>query len=91
MCNHSARLGDGKTMVVIREYVELQVQVFRSDTTLTDPITTHLYIVESLGEEMIIGLQDLLGNFFEIFAEVIEEAAEKVMPSRHANEAMQVF
>ena len=90
-CNHSARLGDGKTMVVIREYVELQVQVFRSDTTLTDPITTHLYIVESLGEEMIIGLQDLLGNFFEIFAEVIEEAAEKVMPSRHANEAMQVF
>ena len=40
---------------------------------------------------MIIGLQDLLGNFFEIFAEVIEEAAEKVMPSRHANEAMQVF
>ena len=27
-CNHSARLGDGKTMVVIREYVELQVQVF---------------------------------------------------------------
>ena len=40
---------------------------------------------------MSIGLQDLLGNFFEVFAEVVEEAAEKVMPSRHANEAMQFF
>ena len=40
---------------------------------------------------MIIGLQDLLGNYFEIFAEVIEEAAEKVLPSRHANEAMHFF
>ena len=90
-CNHSARLGDGKTIVSINEYVEVEVQVFRSDTTLTDPITTHLYVVESLGEEMIIGLQDLLGNFFEIFSEVIEEAAEKVMPSRHVNETMQCF
>ena len=90
-CNHSARLGDGKTMVSINEFVELQVQVFRSDTTLSDPITTHLYIVESLGEEMIIGLQDLLGNYFEVFAEVIEEEAEKVMPSRHAEETMRCF
>ena len=90
-CQHSARLGDGETFIKINECVELQVQLYRSDQTLTDPITTNLYVVESLGEEMIIGLQDLLGNYFEIFAEVIEEAAEKVLPSHHANDAMHFF
>ena len=90
-CQHSARLGDGETFIKINECAELQVQIYRSDQTLTDPITTNLYVVESLGEEMIIGLQDLLGNYFEIFAEVIEEAAEKVLPSHHANDAMHFF
>jgi len=90
-CQHSARLGDGETFIKINECVELQVQLYRSDQTLTDPITTNFYVVESLGEEMIIGLQDLLGNYFEIFAEVIEEAAEKVLPSHHANDAMHFF
>ena len=90
-CRHSARLGDGETYIKIDKCAELEVQLYRSDQTLTDPITTRLYVVESLGDEMIIGLQDLLGNYFEIFAEVIEEQAEKVMPSRHSNEAMHFF
>ena len=90
-CQHSARLGDGKTFITINECVELGVQIGLSDNTRSEPITTQLYVVESLGDEMIIGLQDLLGNFFEVFAEVVEEAAEKVMPSRHANEAMHFF
>ena len=90
-CRHSARLGDGQTFLSIDKCAELEVQLYRSDQTLTDPITTRLYVVDSLGEEMIIGLQDLLGNYFEFFAEVIEEQAEKVMPSRHSNEAMHFF
>ena len=65
-CRHSARLGDGKTYVTINEGVELKVQIFKEDGTLSDPVEASFVVVETLGEEMIIGLQDLLGSFFEI-------------------------
>ena len=45
-CRHSARLGDGETFLTINECAELEVQLYRSDQTLTDPITTRLYVVE---------------------------------------------
>ena len=37
-CRHSARLGDGKTYVTINEGVELKVQIFKVDGSLSEPI-----------------------------------------------------
>ena len=85
-CKHSARLGDGKTLLSINEAVELNVQVYREDHVLSEPIATQFFIVESLGEEMIIGLPDLVGSYFDLFAEVLENAAGRLMPSRQVNE-----
>ena len=37
-CKHSVRLGDGKTYITINEGVELQVQIFKEDGTLSEPV-----------------------------------------------------
>jgi hypothetical protein len=90
-CRHSARLGDGKTYVTINEGVELKVQIFKVDGSLSEPIETNFFVVETLGEEMIIGLQDLLGSFFEVFAEVLETAANRRLPSAMMDDTLKFF
>jgi hypothetical protein len=90
-CRHSARLGDGKTYVTINEGVELKVQIFKEDGTLSEPVEASFFVVETLGEEMIIGLQDLLGSFFEIFAEVLETAANRRLPSAQVDDTLKFF
>ena len=49
------------------------------------------FIVETLGEEIIIGLQDLLGSFFDIFAEVLESAANRRLPSAEVDDTLTYF
>jgi hypothetical protein len=90
-CRHSARLGDGKTYVTINEGVVLRVQIFKEDGSLSEPIEASFFVVETLGEEMIVGLQDLLGNFFEIFAEILESAANRKLPSRQVDDTLKFF
>ena len=90
-CRHSARLGDGKTYVTINEGVQLRVQIFKEDGTLSEPVEASFFVVETLGEEMIIGLQDLLGSFFDIFAEVLETAANRRLPSAEVDDTLKFF
>lgn len=79
-CKHAVRLGDGKTKLNISEYVNLDIQLYKDDGSLSDPILTSFYIVHSLGEEAIIGLPDLLGSYFEYFAEILEVASNRYLP-----------
>ena len=76
-CQHRARLGDGKTILHINEKTCLDIQLYRDNGTLAEVIPTTLYVVDSLGEEAIIGLQDLLGTYFDFFAQVLEKATGK--------------
>jgi hypothetical protein len=51
-------------------------------------VTAIFLVVETFGEEMIIGLQDLLGSFFEIFAEVLEPAANCKLPYAQGDDTL---
>ena len=42
-CRHSARLGDGKTYVTINESVELRVQKYKDDGSLSEPVEASLF------------------------------------------------
>ena len=45
LCRHSAKLGDGKTYVTINEDVELRVQIFKEDGTLSEPVEASFFVV----------------------------------------------
>ena len=47
---------------------------YDDDGHLCDPIATEFYIMPSLGKEIINGLPDLLGNYFEYFTTILERA-----------------
>jgi hypothetical protein len=46
-------------------YVDIQLEDNYGE--LTDPITTAFYIVPTLGYDVIVGLPDILGNYFYHF------------------------
>ena len=73
-CRHRARLADGATSLVITEQVTLPLQIFDADNVLSEPIWTELYVIPSLGEEIIVGLPDILGNYWTLFIEILERA-----------------
>jgi hypothetical protein len=47
----------------------------------TDPITTAFYVVPTLGNEVIVGLPDILGNYFDHFSEFIYAARQDRLES----------
>ena len=79
-CKHQARLADGQTRVEITEMVRLQVQVSGVDEKLTEPIYTEFYVLPQLGEEMIVGLPDLLGSYWPVFIDILTEARSRGSP-----------
>ncbi len=76
-CKHRVRLGDGKTYMEVNNSVSLEVQLYDDEFHLYRPIWTSFYVVDTLGDEVIIGLPDLLGNYFEFFSTVLNAAARK--------------
>jgi len=73
-CRHPVRLGDGKTIVMCTETITLDTSIYAPDGTLIEPISTTFHIMPQLGERIIIGLPDILGNFYEVFKLVLEDA-----------------
>jgi hypothetical protein len=61
----------------VKSSVLLEVQLYDDDFQLYRPIWTRFYVVDTLGDELIIGLPDLLGSYFEFFATVLYAAARK--------------
>ena len=74
-CRHSAKLADGKSVVTINEKCIILVSPINDYGEELEAISTEFYIVETLGDEAIIGLPDLLGNYFEYFSEILHRAA----------------
>ena len=72
-CSHKVRLGDGKTRVEITERAVVDIALYEGDT-LTDPIPTSFYVMPALGEELIIGLPDILTDYYPYFMKMMERA-----------------
>ena len=81
-CRHRIRLGDGETMVNIQEMVQLDVRLEDDYGDLGKPISTVFYVVPTLGAEAIIGLHDILGNYYESFLDYLHAARETQRDSR---------
>jgi len=73
-CNHAARMGDGISIIRLKETVLLQISMLDEHGEPTKPIFTEFYVLETLGNEAIIGLPDLLGNYYEYFWRVLMQA-----------------
>ena len=73
-CSHYVRLGDGTTQVHITQCVTLEIALFDDDGRLCDPISSELYVMPDLGEEIIIGLPEILGNYYDYFTSILERA-----------------
>ena len=81
-CRHRVRLGDGDTCVEINRKLTLEVSLYNKKGELGEPVATEFYVMPSLGEEIIIGLPDILGNYYEIFMGMMKEARKKLPRER---------
>jgi RNase H-like domain found in reverse transcriptase/Reverse transcriptase (RNA-dependent DNA polymerase) len=82
-CQHSALLGDGKTQLDITNKVILQLSLYDDDEHLTEPVTVELYIIDTLGEQIIIGLPSILGEFFDFFVSTLHRGRVQNSRSSH--------
>ena len=73
-CTHHVRLGDGQTLMHITECVTLDVALYDDEGSLLSPIATEFYIMPDLGDEIIVGLPEILGNYYDIFTSILERA-----------------
>ena len=73
-CSHRVKLGDGSTLVHINEYVTVEVQILDDEENLTEPMFVDFYVMPELGSEVIIGIHEILGNFYDIFTTILERA-----------------
>ena len=72
-CTHKVLLGDGTTLVHIERCVTLDVRLYDDQLCLSEPISTEFYIMPQL-EGIIIGLPEILGNYYDIFVSVLQHA-----------------
>ena len=82
-CNHVVRLGDGKSIMHIKDTITLQINLLDNYGQRTNPISTEFYVSNDLGNEAIIGLPDLLGNYFNYFAMILNGATKGASKNRN--------
>jgi hypothetical protein len=70
-------LGDNATEVHITQCVVLNVAMYNEDLRLSEFVATEFYIMPNLGHEIIIGLPEILGNYYDHFIGVLERARRK--------------
>lgn len=75
-CRHRVRLGDGVTIVHIRETVNLEVKFIDDYGSETSATVLEFYVVPGLGEELLVGLHDIIGHFLDYFVSILEFARE---------------
>ena len=76
-CSHKVRLGDGKTRVELTERATVFVSLYDGDQRLSEPISTTFYVMPALGEELIIGLPDILTTYYAFFMSMMERARKE--------------
>ena len=74
-CRHSARLADGVTVTQIKERVTLYISPVDDYGDILQPIATEFFVIDHLGDEILIGLPDLLGNYYEYFSNILARGA----------------
>ena len=80
-CYHSAVLADGKTRVTITERVTLQLRLYDDYDKLGEAVTTELYVIDTLGEQIIIGLPSILGEYFDFFVDALHRGRQVQSPA----------
>ena len=73
-CNHKVRLG--ATELIINNTIKLNISMYDDNDKIHTFNNLQFYVVESLGDEAIIGLQDLLGQLFQYFIGILITANE---------------
>ena len=63
-------------MLAVDRMVYIDVRLEDNYGELTDPISTAFYIVPTLGYDVIVGLPDILGNYFDHFSAFMHEARQ---------------
>lgn len=71
-CKHRVRLGDGGTMMTIQDSVVLTIQLLRDNSFHSEPLPMEFFVVDQLGEEMIIGVPALMTDCFDYLLEVLD-------------------
>jgi hypothetical protein len=82
-CRHHARLGDGKTEAYATGVVWLEVAMYDDNNKLTDPMWIECFILPGLGNQIIIGLPEILGNFYDFFTTALRNARQALESPRH--------
>jgi RNase H-like domain found in reverse transcriptase len=77
-CRHRALLADGKTCVNVTNMVTLEIRLYDDLGDLSAPVSTDLYVIESLGEQIIVGLPAILGEYFDFFSAVLNRGRKSV-------------
>ena len=86
-CKHYARLGDGKTEAHASGTVWLEVALYDDNHKLTDPVWIECYVLPGLGDQMIVGLPEILGNFYDFFTGALRKAHLELQSRRHVGAA----
>lgn len=86
-CHHYACLGDGKTRVYARGTVWLEVALYDDSHRLTDPVWIECHVLPGLGDQIIIGLPEILGNFYDFFITALSNARQALESQRHVGAA----
>ena len=74
-CRHTVRLGDGKSTVSCYKTVMLTVHAIDDYDQELEGVTVEFFVMESMGDEIIIGLLDIVGSFYDYFADLLAKAA----------------
>ena len=76
-CRHTATLGDGKSLLQVTRKVILPLALEHDVGEMTTPISTEFYVVDTLGEEVIIGIRDIMGAYFDFFVATLLRAKKR--------------
>ena len=88
-CDHTVKLGDGASLMTLNKKLTISVIPIDDYGNDLDPIMTDLYIVDTMGDEIIIGLPSLLAEFYDYFASILAKAARR--PVQRSKGAEQVI
>lgn len=76
---HRARLGDGKTVIRVAGEACVTLALYTKNGKLTAPERLKVYVLEDLGDEVLVGLPDILLKFYEFFSEILNDSREALV------------
>ena len=78
-CHHQVTLGDGQTTMTCTTRVTLHLKLEdpRGCTTKTLPL--QVFVIPKGGVDIVVGLPDILGDFYETFMDVMCDARQRAV------------